>query len=126
MSLPDLEPWELEALAHTAEELAEAAAIIAKTLRHGLESCHPNDLSTTNREMIEIELGDVSAAVLMMIDLGIVSKLRISEAQAEKLARVGKYLHHIKIDKTVPGEVECGAGFGGDPVYTARVKRARR
>lgn len=77
------------------EEAAEVQQIIGKILRHGYSSFHPNDeTKTTNRELLEKEIGDLFAA----IDLATVNKdIRMDiviDAAKNKMNRVGKYLHY--------------------------------
>jgi len=89
---------EAEALALIMEECGEVVQIIGKILRHGLESCHPNG-NRPNRELLEDELGDLRAAVLISCSLGIVGEVHIEEGARSKLDRVGKYLHHITLKR---------------------------
>ena len=92
----NLEPHQLEALALLAEELAEAGQVIGKILRHGLGSKHP-DGGPDNRALLERELGDVSAAVDIAVDLGVIMGTNVLVARSNKLNRIGTYLHHIEI-----------------------------
>jgi NTP pyrophosphatase (non-canonical NTP hydrolase) len=91
-----------ERLVLLAEELAEAGQAVCKILRHGYESRHP-DGGPTNRETLERELGDVRAAVVLLLELGDLSDGRIEEFGREKYARVGRYLHYSK-----PGDKPFG------------------
>lgn len=90
-----LSPAEAERLALLAEELGEAVQSVGKVLRHGYESHHPYGYKPgTNRGQLEMELGDVKAAVDMMCaaeDLSGVSMTLHSEGKRE---RVKQYLHH--------------------------------
>lgn len=95
---PDLMPHELEALAHLLEECAESVAIIGKTLRHGLWSVNPRGTSQPNRELIANELGHVVVAIEIALQLAILDRSDVDTGVSEKWERVGKYLHHIKID----------------------------
>jgi NTP pyrophosphatase (non-canonical NTP hydrolase) len=92
-----LTPAEAERLALLMEECAEVQQVIGKILRHGYESTHP-DSSTTNRELLHMELGDLFASVHLMADNGAdekdVSMDTIEFHKEEKLGRIGKYLHH--------------------------------
>jgi len=95
-----LTPAEAERLALLMEECAEVQQIIGKILRHGYESCHPFDRKkdpTTNKENLEKELGDVSAALALLIQAGDVTIRNVTKFRADKLKRVGKYLHHNKV-----------------------------
>jgi NTP pyrophosphatase (non-canonical NTP hydrolase) len=90
-----LSPSEAERLALLLEECGEVQQIIGKILRHGYESYHPEDeTKTSNRALLEKEIADVSAAVNLMIKTGDVKTEAINRMTAEKLEKVGKYLHH--------------------------------
>lgn len=88
-----LKPAEAERLFLLLEELGEVQQIIGKVLRHGYESCHPKG-KTPNRTLLENELGDVFAAVEMMVAQADLNLSRIIEAKLAKLRKVKKYLHH--------------------------------
>lgn len=86
-----LTPAEAESLALLAEEAAEVVQIVAKILRHGLQSYHPDyPTGPDNHDMLLQELGDLEAA----IDICGLSRNVIDECRRAKLARVGRYLHH--------------------------------
>jgi NTP pyrophosphatase (non-canonical NTP hydrolase) len=90
-----LSPAEAERLYLLLEECGEVVQIVGKILRHGYESCHPDDKTgTTNRTLLEKELGDVAAAVTMMTDVSDVDWANVQLAAKSKLERVKKYLHH--------------------------------
>lgn len=91
-----LTPAAAEALALLAEECGETLQVIGKTLRHGLYSTHP-DGGPDNRGLLEQEVGDVKAAVEILVRLGILRADNIDAARLAKLARVGRYLHHIDL-----------------------------
>ena len=90
-----LMPGELERLAYLNEELHEVGQIIGKILRHGYESYNPtvNEWPrTTNRQLLERELGDVMRAVAMLTKNG-----DVNEDSILKVAEKGppsKYMHH--------------------------------
>ena len=87
---------EAERLAILAEECAEVIQVIGKILRHGYESRHPDDLcNTSNRILLERELGDVNAATLFMDEKGDVNRATIAAYKRAKTKRLnaGKYLH---------------------------------
>lgn len=96
MPFSNLTPSELEAMALLAEELAEAGQVIGKILRHGFDSCHPSG-GRDNRALLEDELGDVRAAVRILIDLSLLQEHHIEAAADDKRGRVSKFLHHIEI-----------------------------
>lgn len=90
-----LTPAEAERLALLAEECGEVIQAIGKILRHGYESYHPNDvLKTSNRRLLERELGDVQAAVLLMSSGTDLSSDSIESRKQFKLHHVQQYLHH--------------------------------
>jgi len=97
VSLPDLKPFELEALALIAEECAESIAIIGKALRFGLTSSHP-DSYAMNRSEIARELGQVRASIEIACQLGVLYSSDVMRGADEKWKKVGEYLHHIEID----------------------------
>ena len=91
--IPDLTPAEIERLALLMEEMGEAAQAIGKILRHGYGSRHP-DGGPTNREALEKEIGDVRAAISLMIEKGDLSVAELWRHEEEKQESVKRYLHH--------------------------------
>jgi hypothetical protein len=92
-----LTPAEAERLAILAEECAEVIQVVGKILRHGYASFHPDDATnTTNRELLERELGDVEAISGLMVHRGDIEASEVHTCSLQKLARLesGKYLHH--------------------------------
>jgi NTP pyrophosphatase (non-canonical NTP hydrolase) len=88
---------ELERLAILSEELGEVQQVIGKILRHGYENYHPNDKSrTSNRQLLEAELGDVGFAVKLLIESDDLSESRIYKAFDEKAEKIEQYLHFNK------------------------------
>lgn len=86
---------QIERLALLLEELGETQQIIGKILRHGYESCHPDNLDgPTNRELLEDELGDIKAALELMLHERDVTFNSIETAMFDKLKNVKRYLHH--------------------------------
>ena len=61
-----LTPGEAELLALLLEEMGEAQQVIGKVLRHGYDSTHP-DGGPDNRMLLEKEVGDVLAAVDLLV-----------------------------------------------------------
>jgi NTP pyrophosphatase (non-canonical NTP hydrolase) len=96
MSYNQLSDAEAERLALLLEECGEVQQIIGKILRHGYESCHPLSIngSPTNRELLERELGDVYAAVSMMLTGGDIKISNLQGYMISKQQRVQQYLHH--------------------------------
>lgn len=85
-----LSPRQAEALAMLAEEAGEIVLAVGKTLRHGLESRHP-DGGETNREAISREVADLRAVLRLLDgDLPEVTEEQIAEALRRKM----RYAHH--------------------------------
>lgn len=61
-----LTPAEAERLAMLAEECGEVIQVVGKILRHGYASCHPANLTVTNKELLVKELQDVNAVLQEM------------------------------------------------------------
>lgn len=87
-----LMPAEAERLALLLEELGEAQQAIGKILRHGYESSWNG--GPTNRASLQHELGDVAAAVTLLVDAGDLVNDDIRNCTAAKLTRVRRFLHH--------------------------------
>lgn len=104
-----LTPAEHERLAYLMEECGEVIQIIGKIMRHGYESYDPTDPNnkvvgengrgigktlqvTTNRQLLERELGDVMRAARMLGTSGDVDPLEV-DVQASK-GPPSKYMHH--------------------------------
>jgi NTP pyrophosphatase (non-canonical NTP hydrolase) len=92
-----LSPAEIERLALLAEEMGEAIQVIGKILRHGYESCHPNG-GPRNRELLEKELGDVRAAMMIMVKANDLCLDAIWAHEENKEKNVQRYLHHQQED----------------------------
>ena len=90
----NLSNQETERLALLAEEMGEAIQIIGKILRHGYENCHPIDNLTTNRELLENELGHVRFAMIYICEVGDLSKDAIHNHADLKRKCVKKYFHY--------------------------------
>ena len=97
----ELTPAELERLAFLAEEMGEALHAIGKILRHGYRSCDPTkdpftdeNAAVTNRTMLEMELGDVRAAMILLCSNDDLSKAMIHARADAKLESVRQWMHH--------------------------------
>lgn len=88
-----LTPVEAELLALLAEECGELVQAIGKILRHGIFSYHP-DTEVNNIHSLHKEMGDVRAAMILLCQNGVTVKEKVHAMADEKLAKVGKYLHH--------------------------------
>jgi hypothetical protein len=84
-------PAEREALDVSLEEMGEAIQIIGKAGRHGLGS---RFRTLDNRELLELEIGHVLAAVDVLVERGILDVGAIDNARRHKLANVQQWLHH--------------------------------
>ncbi len=86
-----LTPAEAERLAMLSEECGEVIQAVGKILRHGYESYHPADPSTTNRDLLAKELSDLVSVMQMMDgDFSIIDAKDHDAAIAKKL----RYTHH--------------------------------
>lgn len=100
---------EVERLALLIEECAEVQQIACKILRHGYESHHPLGL-TANRAMLEREIGDLRAAIMLMGLAGDVSWETVRESSIQKAASVRQWLHHQPGNLLNAVETACVTG----------------
>lgn len=89
----DLSPALAERLALLSEECGEIVQVIGKIQRHGIESRHP-DGGPTNRQLLEKELGDAYAALLLLTRAGDVTPEHVTLHKDAKLQSVRQWLHH--------------------------------
>jgi len=95
MSFNRLTDAEAERLAILAEECSEVIQVVGKILRHGYDSYNPfDDKRTTNRNLLEKELGDLSYATLLMRRNKDIDVDNITVAFEKKTINIEKYLHH--------------------------------
>lgn len=95
-----LTPAEIERLTILMEECAEVIQAAGKVLRHGWDGLYPGtDIS--NRDQLEIELGDVDGIVNLMDNREDLNHIRINGHRASKSVRMdgSKYLHHQITDE---------------------------
>lgn len=89
---------QLERLALLVEEAAEVQQIAMKIIRHGAASYNPFDETmTSNRNLLEKELGDLQFAIKLMAEKGDIYSENIHKHQESKVDRVRQYLHHNKV-----------------------------
>lgn len=89
-----LTPAQAERLAVLAEECGEVVQMVGKSLRHGLDSWHPDDPERTpNSTLLRRELVDVMAAKSMMEVAGDV-RIQSAGEVVDALDRKRRYLHH--------------------------------
>lgn len=94
-SFNKLTPQESERLALLAEECGEVIQIVGKILRHGYESYNPNDpRKTTNRALLEKELGDVSFVSFFMNEKKDIDSENVESYMSLKSMKIGQWLHH--------------------------------
>ena len=94
-----MSPAELERLAILSEELGEVQQVIGKILRHGYDSKNPlEENGKTNREKLEMELGDVSCILDLMYQKDDVDELQIHSRAVWKVEKLNKWMHHNKIE----------------------------
>ena len=95
-SFNDLTPGQAERLALLLEEMGEAQQIIGKILRHGYDSWNPDDDNVSNRGLLEKEIGDILAALDMLVSSKDLNDDYFEQARIRKHQSVRKYLHHQK------------------------------
>ena len=95
-----LTPAQTERLSLLAEDCGEIIEVVGKILRHGYDSYHPKDKDkTTNRELLERELGDLSL-VMTLLTLGDdIDYENVDDYAEDKAERIDKYLHHNNFKK---------------------------
>ena len=97
-----LTPPQAERLALLAEECGEVVQAVAKILRHGYESFHP-DGGPPNRSLLEIEIGHVEHAIFRMHEAEDTDPLHVLDSVEAKAKKIGRYLHH-QADAATPGD----------------------
>lgn len=84
-----------ERLAILLEEIGEAQQVIGKILRHGYDSRNPDiPNSLTNREALELELGDVAFAVSMIAEAKDINWHAVTTRSVYKAKKIKQWLHH--------------------------------
>ena len=97
-----------ERLALLAEEMGEAIQMIGKILRHGIESTHPDRPGPNNGNMLEDELGDVLAAINLLVISGDLEQSAIDLARESKYERLGQYLNYKQNQAHVAELIQSG------------------
>ena len=85
---------QMERLVLVIEECSEIQHIASKILRHGWESYHPNDVTVSNRQLLEKELGDLAFVIHMLLKMKDVNEDNIGRYAEEKKDSIQKYLHY--------------------------------
>lgn len=99
-----LSPATQELLVMLSEEADEIGLAVAKALRHGLNSMHPDirpeDITEShipdNRYDIAKECGDLIGVMNRLVELGVLNNITIDHSAATKMERAQPYLHHQK------------------------------
>ena len=100
MNFNRLTDSEDERLTLLAEECAEVIQAVMKIQRHGYESFDPTEKvsedqhPTTNRHMLEKELGDVGHAIDRMRFSRDINYARVLDHEIAKASKVERYLHY--------------------------------
>ena len=89
----NLSPAETERLSILLEECGEVQQVIGKILRHGYDSGHP-DGGPTNRECLELELGDVYHAYQRLCVREDINEEAVLERAVVKGIKISQWLHH--------------------------------
>jgi len=76
---------EKEILSIAQEESAEIIQAISKIFRFGLDTVHEG---VSNREHLEVELGDLQCMIDLMIENGIVRQEKMWDAQGRKFEKL--------------------------------------
>lgn len=76
---PSAELAQRERLAFLGEELAEVLHVKGKIERHGWDATHPVNKAPTNKDLLEKELGDVIAAIIILEDAGDIDQKAVQE-----------------------------------------------
>ena len=98
-STPNLTKEELERLAVFSEELGEVQQIVGKILRHGYDSSNPSEENgKTNREKLEIEIGDLICGLGLMVQEHDVQQSKMEEQTFKKVEKLNKWLHYNKVN----------------------------
>ena len=92
-----LTPAQAERLGMLVEECGEVIQIAGKILRHGYDSYHPNDPTTTNRHLLVLELRDVNAVLKAMARDELINA-NINTGVEDIWAKKLRYAHHQEAD----------------------------
>ena len=104
-----LSPAEAERLALLIEECAELQQAACKILRHGYGSKDPTDAwHRGNKSDLEKEMGDVQAAMDIMLYNADVDGPCVTSHRYKKLRTVGRWLHHNENGVEVGAEIIHG------------------
>lgn len=94
-----LTPAEAERLAMLAEECGEVIQVIGKILRHGYNSHHPDNPSTTNKHLLIAELRDVNAVLKAMGRSELINANLNDDWSGKIWAKKLRFTHHQEASK---------------------------
>lgn len=75
------------------EEMGEAQVEIGKILRHGIDSCHPDEPGLSNAQRLELEAGHVLAAIDLLVVSGTLNLGALAQHRRQKLEKLKSWLH---------------------------------
>lgn len=87
-------PAERERLVKLLEEMAEVGQNACKALNHGYEAQSPDGTKYSNRAELEIEIGDVLAAIDLMVKNGDLDRAAIEARREKKSHTITKYMDY--------------------------------
>ena len=96
----ELTEAQIERLNLLQEEAGEIVQAASKVLRFGWDNTYPK-VGCSNLEHLEKEIGGICAILSLMAANSDISEARCSEAEAYKLATIGKYTKY-----QIPKEIE--------------------
>ena len=89
-----------EALVILQEECAEVIQVASKIFRFGLDECWP-EKTPTNREKLEIELGDLIAMIKILEEQGIISGQKLIDAHERKIEKLTRAEMENAVNKSI-------------------------
>ena len=77
-----------EAMDILQEECAEVIQAVSKIRRFGYETRHPTPESPSNRQHLEMEVGDLLAMIDVLIAKGVLSDSAVNDARHKKIEKL--------------------------------------
>ena len=90
-----------ECLITLAEECAEVIQVVSKIQRFGATSFHP-ETGVSNLDKLNQEIGDMLTMVDLLVNEGLLDKLKIQNAKIYKRAKFAKFSIHKPAPKPIP------------------------
>jgi len=91
----ELTEAQIERLAILSEELGEVQQCIGKIFRHGYDSSNPTlDSNRNNRDDLERELGDIQAAMYLLVRAEDVNIVNVHDRSNKKQSERWRWTHH--------------------------------